>query len=233
MPVSWSHYGGIAIWVHSLIVRLDKAKNSIDGLYFVPDDGTQSYKQEAIEQYEKLKHALDQYIAKGLFEDWNNNLGELKNLSEVEGSLEVYILHKSTDESLANEPMVLQKNPLFTKSRGTGLLSSNFNTKLLKALIEVQYWDRVQPHYSLQIPSSLTSQNSKRDRLRQLRENVMLIVRDYNNIMLLINKNEKELFREHLLGLDKVIKPGIDKFTWSIQADAFVMTCRRECHYVF
>ena len=61
----------------------------------------------------------------------------------------------------------------------------------------------------------------------------MLIVRDYNNIMLLINKNEKELFKEHLLGLDKVIKPGIDKFTWSIQADAFVNTCRRECHYVF
>ena len=91
----------------------------------------------------------------------------------------------------------------------------------------------MQALYSLQIPSSLTSQNQKRDRLRQLRENVMLIVRDYNNIMLLIDKNEKKLFNEHLQGLDKVIKPGIDKLTWSLQADAFVMTCRRECHYVF
>jgi hypothetical protein len=104
MPVSWSYYGGIAIWVHSLIVRLDKAKNSIDGLYFVPEDGTQTYKQEANEQYDKLRHALDQYIAKGLFEDWNASLGELKNLSEVEGALEVFILQKSTPESLEHEP---------------------------------------------------------------------------------------------------------------------------------
>ena len=100
-------------------------------------------------------------------------------------------------------------------------------------MIEVQYWDKVQALYSLQIPSSLTSQNSKRDRLRQLRENVMLIVRDYNNIIKLINKNEKELFREHLAGLDKVIKPGIDKLTWSAQADVFMNTCRRECNFVF
>jgi dynein heavy chain len=137
MPVSWSHYGGIAIWVHSLIVRLDRAKDSIDGLYFVPDDGTQSYRAEAIEQYEKLRHALDQYIAKGLFEDWNNSLGELKNLSEVEGSLEVHILQKSTEESLRQEPRVLREGALFAKSRKDGLLSSNFSTKLLRNLIEV------------------------------------------------------------------------------------------------
>ena len=104
MPVSWSHYGGVAIWVHSLIVRLDKAKESIDGLYFIPNDGTQTYKADSIEQYEKLKHGLDQYIIKTLFEDWNKNLDDLKNLSEVESSLEVSILQKSTEESLKNEP---------------------------------------------------------------------------------------------------------------------------------
>ena len=137
MPVSWSNYGGIAIWVHSLIVRLDKAKNAIDGLYFVPDEGSQTYKADAIEQYEKLRHALDQHIAKGLFEQWNDSLGELKNLNEVEGALEVHILQKSTPESLEHEPQVIQKNPLFMKNKVSGLLSSNFNTKLLKNLIEV------------------------------------------------------------------------------------------------
>jgi dynein heavy chain len=34
----------------------------------------------------------------------------------------------------------------------------------------------------------------RKDQLRVLRENVMLIVRDYNNIMQLINKREANLF---------------------------------------
>ena len=158
MPVSWSNHGGIAIWVHSLVVRLDKAKAAIDGLYFVPDDNVTSYKADAVEQYDKLRRNLDTYIAKTRFEQWNESIGDLKNLSEVESALEEKILFKSDEASLkAEENSIMWRNPLFQKNRMTGLLSSNFNTKLLRNLIEVQYWDKVQALYSLQIPSSLTS----------------------------------------------------------------------------
>jgi hypothetical protein len=36
MPISHPHYGGLAIWIHSLICRIDRAKYAIDGMYFVP-----------------------------------------------------------------------------------------------------------------------------------------------------------------------------------------------------
>ena len=60
-------------------------------------------------------------------------------------------------------------------------------------------------------------------------ENVMLIVRDYNHIMNLINDKEKALFSEHLESLNKDIRTGINKLTWSNNADAFVHLCRGSC----
>jgi hypothetical protein len=37
MPFSHPTYGGNAIWSYSLIVRANRAKDAIDGLYFIPD----------------------------------------------------------------------------------------------------------------------------------------------------------------------------------------------------
>jgi hypothetical protein len=50
----------------------------------------------------------------------------------------------------------------------------------------------------------------------------MLIVRDYNGIMQIINQKEKDLFNDHLSQLDKFIEPGVRRFNWLTQADAFV-----------
>lgn len=57
----------------------------------------------------------------------------------------------------------------------------------------------------------------------------MLIVRDYNGIMQLINSKEKALFHDHLSGLDKFIAPGILRHNWESSADSFVMQCRNNC----
>jgi dynein heavy chain len=57
----------------------------------------------------------------------------------------------------------------------------------------------------------------------------MLIVRDYNGIMQIINQKEKDLFNDHLSQLDRFIEPGIRKFNWTTQADAFVNQCRTNC----
>jgi dynein heavy chain len=73
----------------------------------------------------------------------------------------------------------------------------------------------------------------KKEGLRILRENVMLIVRDYNNIIHTINEKEKSLFKEHLDSLDRTIEPGIRRHNWGSSADSFVYACRKECQDVF
>ena len=57
----------------------------------------------------------------------------------------------------------------------------------------------------------------------------MLIVRDYNHIMNLIDEKEQKLFAEHLAQLDSKVLDGIRKLKWVNNADAFVHVCRGSC----
>ena len=54
-----------------------------------------------------------------------------------------------------------------------------------------------------------------RERYRCLRENVMLVVRDYNSILTALSPAERRLFTERLHYLDRKIVPGLTKLTWA------------------
>jgi dynein heavy chain len=69
-------------------------------------------------------------------------------------------------------------------------------------IIEVQYWTKIQSLGYITIPHTVSKLLGKKEQLRILRENVMLIVRDYNTIMHTISEKEKLLFKEHLVELD-------------------------------
>lgn len=59
MPISHPEYGGMAIFMHSLIKRIDNAKEALEGMYFVPHSQS---KDEAEQKYIKLKTRLDEQI---------------------------------------------------------------------------------------------------------------------------------------------------------------------------
>ena len=124
----------------------------------------------------------------------------------------------------------LANNQLFARSKKSGLLESNFDKMLLKIISEVTYWTKLQTHGFVTIPHSISRMLVKKEQLRILRENVMLIVRDYNMIIETISDSrERALFREHLDILDKTIEPGIRRHNWGANADMFVYNCRKEC----
>jgi len=100
-------------------------------------------------------------------------------------------------------------------------------------MIEVSYWTKIQTLGFVTIPHNVSRLLQRKEQLRILRENVMLIVRDYNNIIHTINDKEKSLFKEHLDYLDRTIEPGIRRHNWGSQADNFVYACRKECQDVF
>lgn len=71
----------------------------------------------------------------------------------VDEKLEVPILVRS-ENAKADLPQNIANNPLFAKSKKNGVLESNFDSNLLKVLIEVTYWTKIQtlgyvniPHY--------------------------------------------------------------------------------------
>lgn len=230
MPVTHPKYGGLAIWAQSLIVRIDRAKNAISGLYFIPEH---PHHKEGMEKYQKLRTSLDNYISSVQYNHWKNEINTIMQAQTFEEKLEVPILVRRTTDDNKDLPTSIANNPLFAKSTKSGLLESNFDPKLLKVIIEVQYWTKIQSLGYITIPHTVSKLLGKKEQLRILRENVMLIVRDYNTIMHTISDKEKLLFKEHLDGLDRTIEPGIKRFNWGAAADAFVYTCRRECQEVF
>lgn len=77
------------------------------------------------------------------------------------------------------------------------------------------------PHYAMEV-------YSKCEQLRVLRENVMLVMRDYNGIIVSLQPSERALFRERIRSLDKKIQPGFSKLTWVSEGvlEFFITDCR-------
>ncbi|XP_075910842.1 dynein axonemal heavy chain 2-like [Petromyzon marinus] len=115
--------------------------------------------------------------------------------------------------------------PVLVRSREQpGTIDVNFDRSLLKTFAEVFYWDRM----SFEVPHYATDVYSRCDELRALRENVLLVVRDYNRIVNSLTPEERPLFRDRIRSLDKRLHVGLSKLHWSSHEIAafFVMECR-------
>ena len=61
---------------------------------------------------------------------------------------------------------------------------------------EVRYWEKFQGE--VQIPYVAHDITNKREELRIIREHVLLVVRDYNQILDELASDERALFQEHI-----------------------------------
>lgn len=84
------------------------------------------------------------------------------------------------------------------------------------------------------IPYEAQEIASKREELRVLRENVLLVVRDYNSILETLTPERQNLFRDRIRFLDRKIQPGMVSLTWGSKGitEYFVRECRRHSHDV-
>jgi dynein heavy chain len=187
MPFSHPYYAGQAIWAYSLIVRLDKARSAIRNLYFVAETPVQ---KEALDKYNKLRETLDQFIEGTCYKTWEQEIANMDS-NAIDGKLDMCILTWS--ENSNNELPQSMNHPLFTKKK-SGLLESNFDSELHKVISEGTYWQKIMALGIISLSYNVNKLLQKKESLRVLRENVMLIVRDYNNIKMTINEDETKLF---------------------------------------
>jgi hypothetical protein len=96
MPFSHPTHGGQAIWSYSLIVRANRAKDAIDGLYFIPEH---PLAKEAFEKHRKLTTHLDESISKRKFEDWQQKMAAISTNERIEQSLANSLLIRQADRA--------------------------------------------------------------------------------------------------------------------------------------
>ncbi|XP_040202767.1 dynein heavy chain 2, axonemal [Rana temporaria] len=153
--------------------------------------------EEIIHEYQQLIQKLDELVRK-IFSEWSQ-------LADRQATKRLDI-------------------PLMVRSQEKpGMLDVNFDKNLLKLFVEIHYWERVQfeiPHYVVDI-------YQRQEDLRNLRENVLLVVRAYNRIIAALSAEERSLFRERIRFLDKKIQPGLTKLHWSSKgaSSAFINDC--------
>jgi len=159
---------------------------------------------EVKSQYTQLAQALDEYVRK-TFNEWTTTVD--KDIGKL---LEIPLMSRSTEQ--------------------IGMLDLNFDRKLQKLFQEIHYWEKLMfeiPHYASEV-------HSRKEELRVLKENVLLVVRDYNRIIAALSPEERGLFRERIRFLDKRTHPGLTKLNWASKgaSEYFINDCRINCEKV-
>nr|XP_039250408.1 dynein heavy chain 2, axonemal-like [Styela clava] len=154
--------------------------------------------QETRTAYTQLAQALDEFVRK-TFNEWTSTVD---------------------DQCIRKLDRSLMQKGAVTKD----MLNMNFDKDLLKLFNEIHYWERLM----FEIPHYVNDVYMKREELRNLREHVLLVVRDYNRIISVLSVEERGLFRERIRSLDKKIRPGLSKLTWASKgiSEFFVGECR-------
>ena len=201
-------FAGAALWAKSLHSRVSRQWELLDAAqaYLPPTREA----EEAAQLFAQLEGGLDEYIRK-MYSEW------------------IATIDAGMGRHLENYLMVRSSVPLAGSSgrERYGFLEQNFDKALLGLFSEVHYWERL--HF--EIPYVAMDITAHRERYRTLRENVMLVVRDYNTILSALSPPERRLFSENLHKLDKKIAPGLSKLSWVSKGvtEVFVKDLRRFC----
>eukprot|EP00919_Chromeraceae_sp_WS-2016_P005632 GHVR01013171.1.p1 GENE.GHVR01013171.1~~GHVR01013171.1.p1 ORF type:complete len:2258 (+),score=491.25 GHVR01013171.1:121-6894(+) len=207
-------HSGAALWARGAQSRLKRMKAKMEQLTYL-HLGREA--EAAAEQYELLMGQLDAFV-RSEFEDWQQQLLQL-GTGDFGRRLNVALLHRS--------------DTLLARGKG-GQLELNFDRGVLRMLLEVYYWEKLQGS-GIVVPYGAHEMHLQREGLRILRLHVMRIVRDYNIIIEALTSDQRRLFNEHIRTLDKRIAPGFSKLSWTTPniKELFVRDVCRECSRVY
>ncbi|KAK2860339.1 hypothetical protein Q7C36_004505 [Tachysurus vachellii] len=154
--------------------------------------------QAVHEAYRQLVHTMDERIRK-LFSEWSQSLDH-QNLKRLD------------------QPLMIRC------TENKAMLDINFNKNILKMFNEIHYWERLK----FEIPHFVSLICQRREDLHNLRENVLLLVKDYNRLISALSPDTMGLFQERINFLDKKIHPGLSKLLWSSKGatNLFISECR-------
>ena len=235
-------YSGSAIWARNLLRTVQK---DWELLQQANSFAKVKEAEDAKSTFEQLAAVLSDYTMK-MYQDWMTHLKDIDH-SQLQARLEVPLMARvfssensikedsvHTDQSAGSDekkapPVLSESSAGYTKRSAVGLLVCNFDKSLLRLLEEVHHWEKFQGE--IQIPYVAHDIANKKEELRVMREYVMLVVRDYNEIITVLNERERRLFQEHIRRLDRKIAPGISKLTWASKGviDWYVRECRKHC----
>ena len=183
--------GGSALWFRALIGRIQKQKLKLDQLTFIEDETALKKKEEVYKKFEETHERLKTFIitTRNLWEE------DIKKMS-ADGLHKVMKRRVFSKEGEGAPEHIPGLESKILKKTKQGALTSDFDKDLMKLVAEGKCWEKLQP-FGINIPSEVHEVTSYREEFRIIKENVLLVVKDYNNIMNVLDEDEKKLFDLH------------------------------------
>ncbi|TMW60768.1 hypothetical protein Poli38472_000810 [Pythium oligandrum] len=241
-------FAGASLWARSLLLQVSDDLMRLQELSHVTS-GAET--EEAQASCESLRLVINEYIQRK-YHDWLEDLNALGD-TNLNSRLETPLMTKSTEGPTTANPPNAKDPSLNLNTGGTkgdfnvlqntektlinrakrGFLTCNFDRPLLNLFAEVHYWQFF--NGEVQIPYMAHDICNQKEQLRVLREHVMLVVRDYNRILLELSSTERRLFEDIIRKLDRRIQPGLQKLTWVSKGivDWYVSDCRKHCETTY
>ena len=202
-------YAGSALWAHSLFAIVDEGYKSMKKIKDVLSANDYAEFTEAFETFSTvIKDFKD-----SRYKVWLEQLTEKAKDNGLQAKLEKNIMARAETSTNVRYGEIL----------------CNFDEELLMLFSEVTYWEKFHGEFS--IPYVAHDICNKRDVLRIMREQVMLIVGAYNDIVGDIKQEEKRLFVDHMRKLDRRMNQGLNKLTWQSRnmIEMYVKDCLTAC----
>lgn len=87
---------------------------------------------------------------------------------------------------------------------------------------EAQYWIQL----GFEIPYHIKQIYAKYDNLKLVYEEVLTVVMDYNKILTSLSDEERILFRQLIIMVEKKISPGLSALKWNSEvSDEYLAEC--------
>lgn len=207
-------YAGSALWAHSLSALVKESYECLKRLQYVLMERDFEESREAMISLTSV--VQDFKLAR--YNSWLEDLHAKAANNGLQLRLEKTLIRKSDGDS-ANAKV------------GSEIVC-NFDEDLISLFAEVSYWEKFQGEFN--IPYQAHDMCNKKEQLRVMRENVMLVVRAYNELIRDVNAEEKRLFLDHIRKLDRRIAPGLTKLNWLNRTiiENYVRDCCTNCHDV-
>lgn len=167
---------GHAIWIKSLLVRIEDLRRCYDRLVFIENEEKQPLRLEYNTTEKNLHKVIKENSAKYL--RFVETTDEKKKLADRE-SERIFTLCRPGKKMPAN---VDENKNVLKNSSKTDYIESNFDKDLLKIIIEGSTFKKLSKDISNNNQAVDAYIFQKRDTLRIYRENVMLAIRKYNMI---------------------------------------------------
>lgn len=235
LPFNHGSASGEAIWVRSLLYRIEKLKHLYDTLTFIPSDKNENRKI-IMDEYDRVERNLTQTI-KTLNYNFESHIRKNEeNMQAMEYS-SMFINSDDVPFSKNSAPGDGKSKPVMLEAKALGKehIESNFNKELLRMIIEAMAFKKLIRenigNYGAKIDEYLTM---RKDFLKMAREGVMIAVREFNMVHDLMDPKEKQLFKAHLAKLKKIKQDNGQKSTvWGPFIEVYVKRIKEECQFLY